>query len=185
MTDNKHMIWESAPDMEPLRSEIREQYPDISDASADEMIWDQLDEDFTLVKNMLNTIEPENGILAYATLGLWNRTPTAVLKDRIPTTAGDCLRSYVTGWSEIEFFVSETGELSLDETHHDGCNHYIFRGWKPNVNDDQKEALMNALYMQKDYHDMLQNLTYRLGDLVGDIYGWEYPDRPAEATKAG
>lgn len=55
---------------------------------------------------------------------------------------------------------------------------YTFRGWKPTLTKEQKLQEWAGL----DNYAKFENETFRLGDLLGDRYGWstKYPGRPIE-----
>lgn len=55
---------------------------------------------------------------------------------------------------------------------------YTFRGWKPTLTKEQKLQEWAGL----DNYAKFENETFRLGDLLGDRYGWstKYHDRPIE-----
>ena len=79
--------------------------------------------------------------------------------------------------------MDEDGDLRIREAHHDGTNYYLFRAYRPEVTEVQKEALWDLAHTGQEYESLMEQLTYRLGDLIGDVYGWTFPNRPECSEK--
>lgn len=172
------IFWTS--DVEP--DAYRDEYPDASEDELYSIASEDNNTQFQDDKDNLSHIIPENGILIYATLGLWTGKHQAVLQDSSSLhSVGDCMKSYVSGMSDLEFFVSEKGEFQCRETHHDGTNLYTFRAWRSGITDTQKENLINNLYMGKNCDNEIKRKTFRLGDIIGDLCGWKFHHRPEES----
>lgn len=57
--------------------------------------------------------------------------------------------------------------------HHDGRNTALFRKWKDNVSDENKDRTMNAIYYNKDDADALvKRYTKSIRPDVQKVYGW-------------
>ena len=106
------IFWTS--DIEP--DAYRNEYPDASEDELYNIASEDNNTQFQDDKDNLSHIIPENGILIYATLGLWTGKHQAVLQDSSSLhSVGDCMKSYVSGMSDLEFFVSEKGEFQCRE----------------------------------------------------------------------
>ena len=128
-----------------------------------------------------------NGICCMGDLGLWFGRRSGYPNSRLDNVS-DCLRSFCTGMSDILIYVDERGELRSRETHHDGTNFYWFRAYKPGVSEAQKQRLKDLIYSCQGQTERaeayMRRITYRLGDLIGDVYGWRFPHRPKATRKA-
>ena len=122
----------------------------------------------------LGEIVIPNGILLIGTLGCWDgqRTAAKVIKTG---KISDCLSTREDG--PASWFVDERGEFRARIHHHDGVNLYTYRGIKPGVSEQSLENMVRNL-SKKSGKQALSRLTFRLGDLIGDVYGWTYPRRP-------
>ena len=61
--------------------------------------------------------------------------------------------------------------------------HILFRAYRPEVTEEQKEELRDLAHTGQEYENLMEQLTYRLGDLIGDVYGWTFPNRPECSVK--
>ena len=84
----------------------------------------------------------------------------------------DCLFSDTdyTTW-----YVDKLGDLRCDAVHHDGTNHYLYRVFKPGVTEAQMDRLKDKIYNGTATRSDIIRLTMRLGDEIGKVYGWDFP----------
>lgn len=185
-TERDHIIWDediTQEEIDEYIDDMRDEYPDEDESTLEK--WarqahaDQLDDE----KANLKDIRPKNGILGLSVLGLWDGRPSAILVDDV-VSVPDCMKSYVSGgaYSSLYIYVDGEGEFRIQEAHHDGTNNYWFRTWRHGVPEYKKEELRDLIYNQGDYKGLLDMLTYRLGDLIGDVYGWEFSNRPTASV---
>lgn len=180
----KHIIWNSSPNFEDWKDDLREEYPDAGDDELYDIMYETNNNYLDDKRLNLSKIEPPNGIFAVADLGFWFGRRTGVLpKEKSPASVAGCFKSYVDGDSELTIYVDEKGELRIQEAHHDGTNSYLFRAYRSGVTEEQKESLRDLVLSGNDYEDRMRRLTYRLGDLIGDVYGWKFPRRPKCSQK--
>lgn len=176
-----HLIWESNPTMTDNDwSFYRNEYPELNNAEIEQLFADDNSERLNDERTNLSHITVPNGILGFGRLGLWNGSPFAVLPDDVATVS-DCLRGFVRGASELTIRVDEKGDLQVTESHHDGTNRYTFRAWREHITETQKNnirARITAGDTDEKLQDLIYRYTYRLGDIIGDVYGWSYPYRP-------
>ena len=86
-------------------------------------------------------------ILCIASLGLWNGRVygyKVIRHSILDIIQGDYVDIYL-----------EDGDIHMDDTHHDGSNHYVFREIKDNVDIDK---LLNDIYSGKELSN--QKLSY-------------------------
>lgn len=172
----KNMIWSSEIKKEDIEW-IKKEEPDMTENMALETLYELNETDLECEKDNLQTIHIPNGIICIASLGLWNGTKPAYSENDykdipacIGTKTGDAI--------DTEFYV-EDGELVQAEHHHDGTNYYIFRSWKENISDYQKNSARDKLYeiinQSDDMNIMLnalERLTCPVGLKIGEVYGW-------------
>lgn len=110
----------------------------------------------------LSSIKNNLKIVAFADLGLWDgrRDAHKLLNS---TNIGDCLQSFVRGYSTMCFYVKD-GEFMAKETHHDGTNYYTFRFVKEGI--DEYE-LDEYIYDGVD----IDEFTMPIGQVILDYYG--------------
>lgn len=179
----KYIIWDSNPDFEDWKDDLREEYPDVSEDELRRIMYETNNEYLDDEKENCKGISLPNGICAVADLGLWYGRRSGITELQFDSVS-DCFRSFVHGQSDLCIYVDEEGELRIREDHHDGTNYYWFRAWKPDVTQEQKDSLQDMVYSQQEYEKILRQLTYRLGDLIGDVYGWNFADQPKYTLKS-
>lgn len=180
----EHIIWDSSPDFDDWEDDLREEYPDASEEELVNIMYETNNDYLDDERANLRDIEVPNGIFAVAELGLWNGHFSGVLPhEQEPESVSDCLKSYVSGDSELTIYVDEDGDLRIREAHHDGTNYYLFRAYRPEATEEQKEALWDLAHTGQEYESLMEQLTYRLGDLIGDVYGWTFHNRPECSVK--
>lgn len=177
----KHIIWTAYQNFEDWEDDLREEYPDASEDTLYTIMLetnrDYLDDE----RSNLSDICIPNGICAVGVVETWQGRFTGIPKEA-PVSVPDCLRSFCDSESYITFYVDEKGEFRVKEAHHDGTNCYWFRAFKPGVSEEQKERLQGLILSNLPYEKYLRRITYRLGDLIGDVYGWKFPNRPKQSV---
>ena len=120
-----------------------------------------------IVDERFNLDIQTNGIIAIADLGLWNgcRIGYKEVGDNI----SDCL---YTECDYAEWYVDSYGRFCCDETHHDGTNYIIYKEWKDDVTEEQKQMVMDKIYMGTCTERILRRYTNNLGYKIAKIYGW-------------
>lgn len=178
---SSYTIWESDPDIdETTRECLAAEYGDLPEEEQERLFYEDNANRLDDEKANLAHVPVPNGILAIASLGLWDGRKQGVLPDDIQTLP-NCFRSYVNSQSEQTFYVDAKGEFRCDEAHHDGTNYYRFRLWKDSVTEAQKDMVRSRILSNPPdniLESLLRKYTYRAGDLIGDVYGWSFPNRP-------
>lgn len=170
----RHNIWSNyALDLDDWRDDILEEYP----GSTEEELYDlmvemnsrYLDDERMNLDKQLNT-----HILVIANLGLWygRRDGYRIIESG---NLKDCLSD--SNCDLAEWYVDELGDLCFTGSHHDGVNYAIYRGVKPGTTEEQLNALCQKIYEGKANRKDITQYTYRLGDIIGDVYGWKVKGR--------
>jgi len=112
-------------------------------------------------------------ILVIGDLGLWNGRRTGY-REINSGNVRDCLYSDTdyTTW-----YVDKNGEFRCDAIHHDSTNYYRYRAYRDGVTDEQIEDLKEKIYFGVATEKDIEKVTRRLGDDIGEVYGWTFPEK--------
>ena len=183
MKPKKHLVWSNLNlDLKDWEAGLREYY-EINNLSYDDYDEDDHYNTMCELNNMylnderMNLHKQLNGtIIVIADLGLWNgrRTGYRLIESGI---ISDCLAD--SNCDNYEWYVDERGELRFTGHHHDGTNYYYYRVLKPTASDEHLDELTAALYNDEiaKAEKIIKKHTDRLGDYIGDVYGWKFPYR--------
>lgn len=177
MTDGDHLIWSNYDlDYEDWRDDLEAEYPELSE---DERYYKMLEinRDYLDDERMNLNIQLSQPILVIADLGLWTGRHSGY-KEILSGNIRDCLYSEndYTTW-----YVDKDGDFRCDDVHHDGTNHYLYRVFKDSATDEQREVLLDKIYCGIATQADIDRVTQRLGDEIGKVYGWEFPQRGVTA----
>lgn len=178
--NSKNIIWSNEDlDLEDWRESLEELYPGFSDDELYRKMLTSNAENLYDERANLN-IQLSQPILVIADLGLWNGRHMGYKE--IPSgNIRDCL------YSEYEYttwYVDQNGDFRCDDIHHDGTNHYLYRVYKDNATEAQKDRLKEKLYEGTATRSDITRITRRLGDEIGKVYGWTFPTRQVERGDA-
>lgn len=173
MTDSDHLIWSNYHlDIDDWRDDLLEEHPDASESDLYQLMCEQNDSYLDDERTNLN-IQLSGPILVIADLGRWNGRFSGYKE--IPSgNIRDCLYSD-TDYST--WYVDRLGDLRCDAVHHDGTNHYLYRAYKPGVTDAQIDRLKERIYNGIATRADITRITRRLGDDIGKVYGWDFPQK--------
>lgn len=174
--EKEHIIWQDEDlNLDDWRDDLLEEEPDLTESELYDRMVERNAEQLGDERMNLSGIQLDTPILVVAQLGLWHGVkPGYRLVESGKVT--DCLETREQG--SAAWYVDERGNFRARVHHHDGTNHYLYRGVKPGVSERTLDALCNKIFEGEEYEAMLNRLTYRLGDLIGDVYGWQFPNRP-------
>ena len=116
-------------------------------------------------------IQMSQEIIVIADLGLWNGRHMGY-KEISSGNIKDCLYSNT---DYTEWYVDKYGDLRADAIHHDGTNHYLYRVYKDSATETQRENFKEKIFCGKVTRADINRVTKRLGDEIGKIYGWDFP----------
>ena len=173
MSKDDYRIWSNADlDYEEWKDWMEEEYPTLSDDERVAMMYEE--NGHYLEDERLNLdIQLSQPILVVADLGLWNGRRMGYKE--IPSgNIRDCLYS---DYDYTTWYVDRNGDFRCDDTHHDGTNHYLYRVYKDNVSQAQKDRLKEKIYNGTATRADIVRVTRRLGDEIGKVYGWSFPTR--------
>ena len=179
MKDGRHIIWSNDIDYDDWREDLEEQYPDLTEAERMERMY-ELNGDYLDDERSNLDIQLSRPILVVGDLGLWHGRRMGYKE--IPSgNIRDCLYS---DYDYTTWYVDRNGDFRCDDTHHDGTNHYLYRVYKDNVSQAQKDRLKEKIYNGTATRADIARVTRRLGDEIGKVYGWSFPTRQRERGEA-
>ena len=173
MEKTDHLIWSNYDlDYDDWKDDLEAEHPDLSERERIDLMY-QINSDYLDDERINLNIPLSRPILVIADLGLWYGRRQGY-KEIESGNIRDCLyddNDYVT------WFVDKNGDLRCDSIHHDGTNHYLYRTYKDGVSEEQIENLKWKLYHGQATRKDITRITRRLGDEIGKVYGWEFPQR--------
>ena len=179
MTDSDHLIWSDYHiDYEDWREQLEEDYPDLSEEERYRTML-EINAGYLDDERSNLDIQLSQPIIVIADLGLWNGRRTGY-KEIQSGNIKDCLYS---NHDFSTWYVDKLGDLRCDDVHHDGTNHYLYRVFKDTASAEQRENLENKLYYGKATRADITRVTRRLGDVIGKVYGWSFPQRGMSARQ--
>ena len=170
----KHMIWTSDINLDEWEDGLREECEylekdfdemDIYEqyAMASDINWDYLDDE-----RMNLNISVPNGIIAIADIGRWNGRVTGYKE--IGNNINECFQFEQDG---ADFYVDNHGVMHGVFYDHDGTTYAVYKAWKDNITEEQKENVLDAIYNGKCTARMIRRYTRNIGGDVAKIYGWK------------
>ena len=179
MKDGRHIIWSNDIDYDDWREDLEEQYPDLTEAERMELMY-ELNGNYLDDERSNLDIQLSRPILVVGDLGLWHGRRMGY-KEIESGNIRDCLYS---DYDYTTWYVDRNGDFRCDDTHHDGTNHYLYRVYKDNVSQAQKDRLKEKIYNGTATRADIARITRRLGDEIGKVYGWSFPTRQRERGEA-
>lgn len=159
MNDGRHIIWSNDLDYDDWKEDLEEQYPELSEDERVSLMYelngDYLDDE----RHNLN-IQLSRPILVVGDLELWHGRRMGY-KEIESGNIRDCLYSE----RDIDYstwYVDKNGDFRCDAIHHDGTNHYLYRGTATRAD--------------------ITRITRRLGDEIANVYGFPIPHRRQAVT---
>lgn len=168
----KHVIWSDIDlDLDDWREYLEESYPEFSDDENKlyELMW-EFNGDYLEDERVNLNIQLPQEILVIADLGLWygNRSGYREIKSG---NIRDCLYSE-RSIEYAEWYVDQYGNLRGTGIHHDGTNHYLYRVWKDEVTEAQRDNLKDKIYNGTATSRDLTRHTRSIGKEIAKVYGW-------------
>ena len=180
MTEQKHLIWSDFTlDYEDWREFLESEYPELTEDERTMLMYEMNNGYLDDERANLN-IQLDQPILIIADLGLWTGRHMGY-KEIASGNIRDCLYSD----RDIDYstwYVDRLGDLRCDAIHHDGTNHLLYRTYKPGVTESQIDLLKEKLYNGTATRADITRITRRLGDEIGKVYGWDFPQRGRQAV---
>ena len=180
MKKTDHLIWSNFDlDYDDWKDDLEAEHPDLSESERIDLMY-RINSDYLDDERINLNITLSRPILVIADLGLWYGRRQGY-KEIESGNIRDCLydeNDYVT------WFVDKNGDFRCDSIHHDGTNHYLYRTYKDGVSEEQIENLKWKLYHGQATRKDITRITRRLGDEIGKVYGWEFPQRQPREVAA-
>lgn len=108
-------------------------------------------------------------ILVIADLGLWDgRYP-----DYREITSGNIKDCLYSRYDYTTWYVDGYANLRCNDIHHDGTNRYLYRVWKPGINEKCKDVVRCAIRLGSATPTLLSRYTNAIGPYIANVYGWE------------
>ena len=149
-------------------------YPDLTEEQRIDLMYEMNSDQLNDERTNLN-IQLPCPILVIANLGLWYGRRIGC-KEIKSGNIRDCLYSE----RDIDYstwYVDKLGDLRCDAVHHDGTNRLLYRVYKDGVRESQIDLLKEKLYRGIATRADITRVTRRLGDEIGKVYGWDFPNR--------
>lgn len=175
LMNKSHMIWSSFPDFDDWDAGLKEDYPDADENERYQLMLEINGEYLNDERANLGGVRFNEPILVLANLGLWSGRHEAYREIKSGRLS-DCFYSNY----DPEWYVTDAGEFCCQDHHHDGTNYYVYRVWKPDTTDEQKDDLWEKLYDHTATMDDVNAVTKPLGPDIAKVYGWTIT--PLQAT---
>lgn len=176
---NQHIIWSNKNlDYDDWKADIEADYPDMDEDKRKEMMY-EINNDYLDAERSNLNIPLSRPILVIADLGLWNGRFSGYKE--IGKNISDCLYS---NFDYSTWTVDEKGDLCCEAIHHDGTNYYVYRTYKDSATEEQIENLKSKIYEGTATRKDITKITRRLGDNIGNVYGWAFPGRKRKEKEA-
>lgn len=172
----KHIIWSDIDhctdeQIAEYREFLRESddYSVYSDSDIHDMLMQENHDALFDERDNLDITLPQD-IIAIADVGLWcgRRRGFRILGNNIKDALySDC--------EMCEWYVDSHGEFKATMMHHDGVNYITYRMLKP-MSDNMLAHFMSLVLDEGSPKTkrILSRYTCRLGDCIGDVYGWNF-----------
>ena len=170
--NKKHTIWQNYDiNLDDWKDYLEEEYPEVEDEDEQYELIEELNSQYLDDERInLGFTEEPNGIIAIANLGFWDGSVSGY-KEVEGNMISDCLKFEKSCWY-AEWYVDELNDLRSRQSHHDGTHYILYRAWKDNISDEQKENFMDKIYEGKATRADITRYTRRLGDDIAKVYGW-------------
>lgn len=173
MKEGDHLIWSNYHlDLEDWQDDLQAMHSDASDSELFQIMCDINDTYLDDERANLD-IQLDRPILVIGNIERWNGRVSGY-KEIQSGNIKDCLYAD-TDYST--WYVDRRGDLRCDAIHHDGINHYLYRMYKPNASEFQIERLKAKIYDGVATRADIDRITQRLGDEIGNVYGWKFPQK--------
>ncbi len=165
----KHLIWTDDICMDDWNDFLLEEHPEVTDDYEKYNLVCDMNYTYLEDERMNLNVKLPTNIIIIADLGLWDGRKTAY-KELNSNNISDCLYSEC---DYSEWYIDSYKNLRSKQVHHDGTNCLLYRRWKDNITDEQKENFLNKIYFGKVTKKDITHYTKSIGNEVCKVYGWE------------
>ena len=106
-------------------------------------------------------------VIAIGTVGTWRGYCSGYKKLK---SLENCMYS---SCDYERLYVDSNGDLRKEESHHDGSNSILYRYWKDNITDTQKQNFLNKIYSGEVTSRDITKYTKKCGVDIANTYGWK------------
>ena len=146
----------------------REEY---SKTISNEKLYDECYENnrlwFEDERENLSSVDDSGELIAIADVGRWNGRVSGYkrIKDLPDVLYSSCDYERV--------YVDSNGDLRKDESHHDGSNSILYRYFKDNLTEEQKDNFLGKIYNGECTQKDITRYTRKAGVGIAKVYGWK------------
>ena len=115
----------------------------------------------------LSTVEDSGELIAIGNLGRWNGRVYGYKKIK---NLPDVLYS---SCDYERVYVDSNGDLRKEESHHDGSNSILYRYFKDNLTEEQKDNFLDKIYNGECTQKDITRYTRKAGVGIAKMYGWK------------
>lgn len=111
-------------------------------------------------------------IIVIADIGKWDGRHSAyrIIRDG---NIKNCLFSELDGCT---WYVDRVGDFRFSGYHHDGCNSYLYRKFRKDVDEEDMDEFGCKILDHNLTQEDIEKYTERLGDAIAKVYGFELPN---------
>lgn len=160
-------MW-SREEVEEAIKEYQAEYPDDTEEEAYNGISEDNSYYFDDTKSELGSISLPDSVIIIGKIGRWNGTVSGYKE---VDSLEDCMDFGCCDYKE--WYIDRWGNFRSTGYHHDGRNDYLYRMWKPEISEEQRENFRDKIYYGKVTPGDISRYTTRLGDYIAEHYGWE------------
>lgn len=165
----RHIIWSNMNlNFDDWKEDLQNEYPNLSEDELYCKMYD-LNNEYLEDERVNLNIQLNESIIIIADIGRWNGRFSGY-KVIDSGNIKDCLYS---DSDYANWYVDKYGDLRSEQSHHDGTNYLLYRVFKDNVSDIQKENFLNKIYNGTVTRQDISRVTKRIGDDIAKVYGFE------------
>lgn len=138
---------------------------------SDERLYDECYENnnlwFSDERENLSSVEDYGELIAIADIGRWNGRVTGykIIKNLPDVLYSSCDYERV--------YVDSNGDLRKDESHHDGSNSILYRYFKDNLTEEQRDNFLDKIYNDECTQKDITRYTRKAGVGIAKLFGWK------------
>ena len=122
---------------------------------------------FSDERENLSSVDDYGELIAIADVGTWRGTFSGYKKIK---SLPDVLYS---SCDYERVYVDSNGDLRKDESHHDGSNSILYRYFKDNLTEEQKDNFLDKIYNGECTQKDITRYTRKAGVGIARMFGWK------------
>lgn len=171
-----HVLWTN--DSYELLDRAKEEKR-IRECDSEEELYDELNEDNNIYLDDLRSeldIDLPRPIIILGDIGRWDgRYHGYKMVD-----SGNIRDCFHFETDEMTWGLDCGGDLVAKGADHDGTSFYRYRAFKKSCTDEDIEDFQEKLHFRKCSEDDVEKYTFRLGDAIAKVYGFQIPKEEGE-----